>query len=142
MRELLFKSPSGKQLDAALLVIRAVVGTIFIAHGWQKLFVFGFGGVTGAFSQMGVPFAGVLGPFVALLEFFGGIAILIGLATRVASLGLAFTMVVAILLVHIKGGFFSPNGVEFPLSLLAALLLLTLTGAGSFSSDRAVGTRR
>jgi putative oxidoreductase len=142
MKDLLFKSPEGKQLDIALLFIRAIIGAIFIAHGWQKLFVFGFGGVTGAFTQMGVPLAGVLGPFVALLEFFGGIALMIGLATRVVALGLAFNMVVAILLVHLKGGFFNPGGVEFPLSLFAALLLLTLTGAGSISSDRAVASRR
>ena len=142
MRNTLFKSPTARQIDIALLIIRAVTGVIFIAHGWQKLFVYGFGGVSGAFAHMGVPAPEVLGPFVALVEFFGGIALVIGLLTRLAALGLAFNMLVAMLLVHIKSGFFAPSGIEFPLSLFAAALVLVFTGAGNLSSDRAVGARR
>ncbi|HEX6628030.1 MAG TPA: DoxX family protein [Gemmatimonadaceae bacterium] len=141
MRNTLFKSPSPRQIDIALLIIRAVTGFIFIAHGWQKLFVYGFAGVTGAFAHMGVPAPEVLGPLVALVEFFGGIALVIGLLTRLAALGLAFNMLVAMLLVHLKGGFFNPGGIEFPLSLFAAALVLVFTGAGNFSSDRAVARR-
>jgi putative oxidoreductase len=142
MRNILFKSPGAKQIDIALLIIRAVTGVIFIAHGWQKLFVYGLGGVSGAFAHMGVPAPEVLGPFVALVELFGGIALVIGLLTRLAALGLAFNMLVAMLLVHLKGGFFNPDGIEFPLSLFAAALVLVFTGAGNLSSDRAVGARR
>ena len=142
MRNTLFKSPSARQIDIALLIIRAVTGVIFIAHGWQKLFVYGFAGVSGAFAHMGVPAPEVLGPFVALVEFFGGVALLIGLLTRLAALGLAVNMLVAMLLVHAKSGFFNPGGIEFPLSLFAAALLLVFTGAGNYSSDKAVGARR
>jgi len=142
MGNTLFKSPSARQIDIALLIIRAVTGVIFIAHGWQKLFVYGFSGVSGAFAHMGVPAPEVLGPFVALVEFFGGISLLIGLLTRLAALGLAVNMLVAMLLVHAKSGFFNPGGIEFPLSLFAAPLLLVFTGAGNYSSDKAVGARR
>lgn len=129
------------RLDAALAIIRVVVGGTFVAHGAQKLFVYGFGGVTGAFAQMGVPLPGVIGPLVAFVEFFGGLALIVGLLTRLASLGLAATMAGAILIVHIGNGFFNPNGVEFPLSLLASTVALALAGAGAYSADALIGRR-
>jgi putative oxidoreductase len=138
---LLFDSPSRRQIDTALAVLRVVLGITFILHGGQKLFVFGFDGVSGAFAQMGIPAPGILGPFVALVEFFGGIAITLGLLTRLAALGVGATMVVAILTVHLKNGFFAPTGVELPLALLAAAIALVITGAGDFSLDALVGKR-
>ena len=137
----LFRSPTQRQIDAALTVLRVILGITFIMHGGQKLFVYGFDGVAGAFAQMGIPAAGLMGPFVALVEFFGGIAIVLGLLTRLAALGLGATMVVAILTVHLKAGFFNPGGVEFPLSLLGAAIALGITGAGSFSLDALLARR-
>jgi len=137
----LFRPATSRQINIGLTILRVVVGVIFLAHGSQKLFVFGFAGVTGAFAQMGVPAAGLLGPFVALVEFFGGLALITGLLTRLASLGLMSTMIVAISLVHLKGGFFNPTGVEFPLSLLASTLMLAVTGAGAWSIDGLIGNR-
>ena len=137
----LFTAPSRRQIDAALAVLRVVLGVTFILHGGQKLFVFGFAGVTGAFGQMGIPAPGFFGPFVALVEFFGGIAITLGLLTRLAALGVGATMVVAILTVHLKQGFFNPGGVEFPLSLLAAAISLVIAGAGAYSLDAVIAKR-
>ena len=131
----LFRNPTARQLSIALAALRVTVGTIFIAHGAQKLFTYGFAGVTGAFTQMGIPFPGVMGPFIALLEFFGGIALVIGLLTRLASLGLVFNMIGAIAFVHLKGGFFLPSGYEYALTLLGASLALVVAGAGEFSID-------
>lgn len=137
----LFTSTTARQVNIGLTIIRLATGAIFIAHGGQKLFVYGFAGVTGAFGQMGVPMPELFGPFIAFVEFLGGFALIAGILTRLASVGLASTMIGAILLVHLKAGFFAPDGIEFPLSLLAAALTLAITGAGSWSLDALIGGR-
>ena len=128
--------------QTALTMLRVVVGTIFVAHGAQKLFVFGLAGVTGAFGQMGVPLPEITGPLVALLEFFGGLALAVGLLTRWAALGLAINMLGAALLVHAKGGFFLPSGIEYTLALGVASLAFAVMGAGDYSLDQVLARRR
>jgi len=131
-----------RQIDTGLLILRLVVGALFIAHGTQKIFVFGLAGVSSGFAHMGVPMAGVTAPFIALLELLAGIALVTGLLTRLASLGLFFDMVGAISFVHFKNGFFLPNGYEFALTLAAVTLALVITGPGVFSLDALVFGRR
>ena len=137
---LLMATSSQQQLGLA--IVRIITGIVFTAHGAQKLFVYGLDGVAGAFAKMGVPMPGLLGPFVALVEFLGGIALIIGLLSRIAAAGLAFDMLVAILLVHLSAGFFLPAGYEFALMLFASSLAIALAGPGSLSADAAIASRR
>ena len=134
-------STSRNQADLGLAVLRVIAGLVFAVHGGLKLFVYGFEGVTGAFTQLGIPLAAVAGPSVALLEFFGGIALIVGLLTRFAGLGLAINMLGAILFVHAKAGFFLPNGYEFVLTLFAAAATFAIAGAGRYSVDALIATR-
>ncbi|HEX2090814.1 MAG TPA: DoxX family protein [Longimicrobiaceae bacterium] len=135
-------APGNRNLDLGLAILRIVAGVVFLAHGAQKLFVFGLAGVTGGFQGMGVPMPSVTAPLVSAVEFLGGIALILGLLTRLAAVGLAINMLGAILLVHLAAGFFLPNGYEFALTLCAASVALALTGPGAFSLDAAIGRRR
>jgi len=129
-----------QRVNAALAILRIVVGAVFIAHGAQTLFVFGLAGVVGAFGQMGVPLPGVIGPAIAFLEFFGGIALVLGLFTQPVALLIAFDMLGAIVLVNLNKGFI--GGYEFELSLLSGALALALAGAGEYSLDRVLASRK
>ena len=123
------------RMTLGLTILRIVVGIVFIAHGWQKLFVFGIGGVTGAFTQMHIPVPQITAPAIAILEFVGGIALVLGLFTRGFALLLACDMLGAILFVHLKGGFFLPAGFEFAFTNLGACIALAVGGAGEYAID-------
>lgn len=125
-----------------LTILRVMVGVVFVVHGWQKVFVFGFHGVTAMFGHMGVPAPAIAAPMIALIELIGGAALILGFGTRVASLLLAADMAGAILFVHFKNGFFGPKGFEYPLTLLAACLCLALAGGGASSMEGMVGRRK
>ena len=111
------------------VLLRVVVGILFVAHGAQKLFGwFGGYGLEGTGQWM----ASIgLGPgyLMALLagsaEFFGGLALILGVLVRPAAIGLAITMVVAIFSVHFQNGLFmDKNGYEYALALLVVSVSL------------------
>lgn len=133
---------STTRADIGLTILRLATGAIFAAHGAQKLFVYGVAGVTGAFQGMGIPFPGVTGPLTGLVELFAGLALVVGLLTRLAGFGLAINMLGAIAFVHFAAGFFAPAGMEYPLALLAATAALALIGGGRFSLDALIASRR
>lgn len=122
------------------LALRVPVGIIFAAHGSQKLFGwFGGYGLDGTgqwMASIGLEPGYLMALLAGAAEFFGGLALVLGLLTRPAAVALAFTMVVAIFAVHIGNGLFmSNNGYEFGLALLAASVSLAFTGAGRASLD-------
>jgi putative oxidoreductase len=118
-------------------------GTVFLAHGAQKLFGLwggpGLAGTTALFTTLGLPSPYALALLVAVTEFAGGALLVFGGLTRWVALALAIEMAVAIWKVHYANGFFlnsrSGQGAEFALVLLAAMLCLMLTGPGALSWD-------
>lgn len=123
------------------LALRVPAGIIFAAHGAQKLFgSFGGYGLEGTgqwMASIGLEPGYLMALAAGSAEFFGGIALLLGLLVRPAAVVLAFTMLVAIFAVHFANGLFmSNNGYEFGLSLLAISVALAFNGAGAFSVDR------
>ena len=112
------------------------------AHGSQKLFGW-FGGYglkgTGGFFESSLGMSP--GVFWAALagggEFFGGLFVLFGFLTRFGAFNIAVTMLVGILTVH-SGGFFAPEGMEYPLVLLVVAISLMVSGGGKFSVDGAL----
>jgi len=122
------------------LAIRVPVGIVLAAHGGQKLFGW-FGGYglegTGQWMEsIGLSPGFLMALLAGSVEFFGGLALVLGLFTRPVALLAAFTMLVAIFTAHISNGLFISNGgFEYALVLFSATLALTFQGAGRFSLD-------
>jgi putative oxidoreductase len=126
--------------SAGALALRIPVGVIFAAHGAQKLFGwFGGYGLEGTgqfFGSIGLNPGYLMALLAGLVEFFGGLALVLGVLVRPAAAALAFAMLIAVFAVHWSKGFFASNGgYEYALALLAASVALLLTGAGRFSVD-------
>ena len=130
--------------DIALLVLRLVLGGVFVAHGAQKLFGSfggpGIEGTAGFHEQLGIKPAKPMAVLAGLAEFVGGILMIASFLTPLAALALVSVMVVAILKVHLKNGFFAASGgYEFNLVLIAVATALFLAGSGAYGIDAALG---
>jgi len=115
------------------ILLRGMVGLVFIIHGKGKL----FGGMTEftGYVTTGLHLPAWTAWAAALIEFFGGVALVAGLLTRLASLGICIVMAVAVLKVHWAAGLTGEGGYEYPLTLLCIAASLMLTGAGPLSFD-------
>jgi putative oxidoreductase len=120
-----------------VLPLRLVIGLVFVMHGAQKLFGVGLAGTAGFLGSMGIPLPTVAAAVLIAVELLGGLALILGAGTRYVAAALAVEMLVALLTVHLRAGFFVPDGMEFVLTLLAGCLTLVAVGAGPWSVDRA-----
>ncbi len=117
----------------ALLVLRLALGTIMIAHGWQKI-ADHMSLITGVIHGLGLPT--FMAYLVVAAEFGGGILLVIGFLTRLAALAVLIDMLVAILKVHLPHGLFaSKGGFEFPMACAAIAFALIFTGSGPIALD-------
>lgn len=129
------ESNGGRQ-DVGLLLLRLGVGIVFILAGWGKLT--GIEGVQGFFGNLGIPLAGLMAWVVAIVEFFGGIMVLLGAYIRIPVLLLAFIMVVALFTTKLGGEF---NAARLDLMLLFMSLALFFMGSGKYSVDDKLGNQ-
>src|SRR3989441_4621905 len=126
-------------VDWALLVVRAVVGVVFMAHGAQKLFgAFGGPGLSAVVQMMGP-----LGYLVTIGEFFGGLGLVFGFLSRFSAASIIVIMLGAVATVHGKFGFFmnwagnqAGEGFEYHLLAIGALLPIVIAGPGRFAVGR------
>src|SRR5207248_3972336 len=127
-------------------IIRVLLGLVFFAHGAQKMLGwfggYGFSGTMGFFTgALHIP---AVFAFLAIAaEFFSGLGLIFGILTRVAAFGFAVNMLVPIVMVHSRFGFFmnwsgaqKGEGFEYHLLVLAMSAFLMIQGAGALSVDR------
>lgn len=133
----------GRFADIAPLALRLGVGLVFTVHGWQKLSngseMFG-----GMLTGLNVPAPEVFAWLVTIAELVGGVLLILGLLTRLATLPLIANMIGAIVLVKVELGIIAgPDapmpGAELDIALLVGLVALLLIGPGRMSMDHAVG---
>ncbi|PTM56530.1 DoxX family protein [Desmospora activa] len=125
-------------LDLGLLIIRLVIGLTMAGHGAQKLFGWfgghGIKGTGGFFESIGIKPGTTMAVLAGLSELIGGLLFAAGVLTPVAALLIVGTMLVAIVKVHGKSGFWvSEGGIEYNLILIAIAVGVALTGPGAYT---------
>jgi putative oxidoreductase len=140
------KSLFSTRAGYGIAVLRIIVGIIFMAHGSQKLFgMFGGYGLEGTgqyMASLGLNPGYLMALLSGSAEFFGGLALFLGLLVRPAAVVLIVMLVVAILSVHIHNGLFmANNGFEYGLVLLGVAVAVLIEGAGRLSVDRLIASK-
>jgi putative oxidoreductase len=137
--------------DLSGTVLRLLLGIVIFPHGAQKLLGWfggaGFGAAMEMFTtRLHIPSIFAFLPI--LVESVGAVALLTGFGTRIASLGIAIDMIVAVILVHLKNGFFmnwagsqKGEGFEYHLLVVAIALALMMRGAGRWSIDGVIAKK-
>lgn len=137
-------APIIRPMDLALIVVRVVVGLVFVGHGAQKLFgVFGGGGLEGTagmFDAIGLRPGWLHARAAGMGELLGGAMLALGLLTPVGAALVIAVMVAATVVVRLPKGIWATNGgYEYELVLIAAAFALAGAGPGGWSLDEALG---
>jgi putative oxidoreductase len=127
-------------MDIGLLIIRLVIGLLFLGHGAQKLFGwfggYGLKGTGGWMDSLGIKPGIPMALLAGLAELIGGVLFALGLLTPLAAFMIAATMAMAIVKVHGPNGLWSTqNGYEYNLTLLVVAIGIALIGPGQYALD-------
>ena len=141
--ESLTETLGGFESTWAMVPIRIAVGVIFVHAGYGK-FRRGIGGFSSWLGELGIPLSRVAGPFVAALEFVGGLMLIVGMYTSLVAIPLAVSMLVAAYVNKVKlhlpfAGNENAQGYELDILMFAALFALVIGGAGPMSVDAFLG---
>ncbi|MFQ5690965.1 MAG: DoxX family protein [Gemmatimonadota bacterium] len=142
--------PRPHKPETGLFILRIALGLVFFLHGWSKLFGHQISFIKEMLTMAGWTLPDGLLWFVAVLELLGGLALLLGFFTRTAALLLVLEMLVAVILFHVRQGFFIvaiPNaplayGFEFHVALIGGLLCTMLGGPGRWTLEIKLAERR
>ncbi len=142
----LIKSLMSSNAGYGITLLRVVTGLTFAAHGAQKLFGwfggYGLEGVGQWMESIGITPGYLMAALAGSAEFFGGLALVVGLLVRPAALSLLVSMLVAMFTVHWVNGFFiTNNGYEYAMILGLISAVLMIEGAGKLSLDRLIARR-
>lgn len=122
--------------DATLLLLRLALGVVFIAHGYDRLFIDGMDETVGQFSAWEIPQPKLSAWLTVAVEILGGALLAIGLLTTAVAGLLMLLAAAALYFVHLENGFFvAEGGIEFTLVLVAGLLVVVVFGSGRASVD-------
>ena len=132
--------------DVGIVVIRVLFGVAIAAHGAQKIFGwfggYGLKGTGGFFEGLGFRPGTAFAAAAGLSEFGGGSLLILGLLTPLGAAAVLAAMLVAMVSVHLKNGFFAmANGIELPFLYAATAIGVAFTGAGAYSLDALFGQK-
>ena len=149
MKKLIFNTNGN---NVAATITRTALGIVLFAHGAQKLLGwyggYGFDGTMAYFTQtVGLPW--LVGFLVIVIEFFGALSIIAGFATRLWSLAIFFLTIGIVQTTHLQFGFFmnwfgnqKGEGIEYFLLMLGLAASLVFSGAGKFSIDSLIASKK
>ncbi|ASN06416.1 DoxX family protein [Virgibacillus necropolis] len=123
--------------EIGVIILRVFLGLTFFLHGLDK-FQGGIGNTVGFFESLGIP--GFVAYVVALIELIGGIAMILGIGTKVISILFALIMVGAIIKAKFAAGFL--GGYEIDLALLVISIFLAVSNRNLFSLDNVLSSSK